>query len=165
MHRHAGQFLLVAIVMVLCAAGPSLSEPRVVPEPRAAGKSRTVPRPPTAPAPAAAPGPRVVAEPPVTPSPRPIPGPAHAPGPRGMAGSAPTEPLAIAPAMCGDRAEVSYVVPVGLAPVTNQNTCRGSSRECCERTMEWCVGEGFYWQGCDDCYCGFRCMAPALFFD
>jgi hypothetical protein len=66
--------------------------------------------------------------------------------------------------MCGDRAEISYVVPVGLAPVTNQNTCRGSRRECCERTMEWCVGEGFYWQACDECYCGSRCMAPALFF-
>ena len=30
--------------------------------------------------------------------------------------------------------------------------------------MEWCVGEGFCWQACDDCYCGSRCMAPALFF-
>ena len=42
---------------------------------------------------------------------------------------APESPVTRA-SMCGDRAEVSYVVPVGLAPVTNQNTCRGSSREC-----------------------------------
>lgn len=74
-------------------------------------------------------------------------------------------PPAGAPQTCSGPTEVTYVVPVGLAPVTNRNTCRGQSRECCDETMGWCVAEGFYWQGCEDCYCGFQCMAPALFVD
>jgi len=185
MHRRSARFLLFATAMVLFVAGPSLSGPRVAPKPRPADQARTVPEPRVAPAPRAAPEPRVAPEPHVAPEPRVVPGAPvtlglrdalgrdNAPAPRVASGPGTTAGAQVAPvadptpggpaSTCGDRGEVTYVVPVGLAPVTNRNTCRGQGRECCGSTMEWCLGEGFYWQGCEDCYCGFQCMAPALF--
>ena len=179
MHGRPARFLLFATVIALFVAGPSFSDPRMAPAPGKSDESRMVAKPRIAPAPRPVPEPRVASAPgaapeaPVAPesqvAPRPgqaptsrfAPRPAKAPGPQ-AAPAPPLQPVAPAP-MCGTASEISYVVPVGLAPVTNRNTCRGQGRTCCEETSGWCVAEGFYWQSCEDCFCGFQCMAPALF--
>jgi hypothetical protein len=152
MNSRSAWLALLAMTAALFVVGiaPSLSEPRVSREARAVPASPRVPprTPVSLVPPSAAPAPTIAPGAPVPEDPRPAATTADTGAPGSRAGA-------------GEK----YQVPVGLAPLTNRNTCRHASRDCCEETKDWCLAEGFVWQACKNCYCGQQCMAPALFKD
>ncbi|HUD73336.1 MAG TPA: hypothetical protein VMQ62_15370 [Dongiaceae bacterium] len=56
--------------------------------------------------------------------------------------------------------EAINTVPKTLTPITHKATCASDGAGCCERTKDWCLGEGYLWQDCKKCFCGSQCLAP-----